>query len=182
MRVRVRAKEDRLVRRLAALAAALGMTLMLAAPALAVEASNIPVGGVPSDSTEFAGSDTDCAGVQAGTVLYHFVITNTTSNTQTLTATFENADPQTVSPTKFAEHDSSGVYTVQYDVTVPSPDTLLSASTSGTDGQLVLSHVCDGGPGQEVPEAPASVLLVLTAGLIGLGFAGWKMRRSASAV
>jgi hypothetical protein len=158
------------------------MTLMLAAPALAVDAHNIPVEGVPSDTTTFAGSDEDCAGVQAGTVLYHFVLTNTTSQTETLSATFENAGTVPGVKTHVNEHDNQGVYTVQYDVTVASPDTLLSATTSGTTGQLQLSHVCDGGPGQEVPEAPASILLVLTAGLIGLGFAGWKMRRSASLV
>jgi hypothetical protein len=70
---------------------------------------------------------------------------------------------------------------LQYDIVTSSPDTLLSASTSGTTGTLVLSSICDGGPSPVVPEAPASVLLLLTAALVGLGFLVWRMRGSRAA-
>jgi hypothetical protein len=148
------------------------MTLMLAAPALAVELQQDPP--IPSTATGFEPGDGDCVGVQSGQVLWHFILTDG-NGTEKLTVTFQNSPTQTVSSTKITGNAT------HFDVWT-GPDTLLSASTDSDAGKLVLSHICDGGPPPEVPESPASVLLVLSAGLLALGFAGWKMRRSASAV
>jgi hypothetical protein len=161
-----------LIRRLAALLAALGMTLMLAAPAWAVDIhQTLPIS---SDSAEFQGDSTECTTVlQSGQVLWHFVVVGSSTD-DTVTVTFTTAGTRTLTATKDLDN-------VQHYETITGPDTLTSASSSGTDGELNLSHICNGGPPPEIPEAPASALLLVTAGLIGLGFAGWKMRRGASA-
>ena len=165
-----------MVRRLAALMAALGMTLLLSVPAFAVEIGNdLPI---TSDSAEFQGSDEECAeaDVEAGQVLWHFIINNSTTDDQTLTVTFENAGTMTQGPDKVVDE-----FVLHYNFITGSPDTLLSAVSSG-DGNLRLSHICDGGPPPEIPEAPASVLLILTAGFAGLAFLGLRNRRSTSVV
>lgn len=168
-----------MIRRLAALLAAFGMTLMLAAPALAVDINQtLPI---ESGDADYQGTAAQCdpLNVQPGQVVWHFVLNqyDPADADQTLETTFETAGTITTSPDV-----SSNSAVLHYYVTTGSPDTLLSASTTGDVGMLLLSHICDGGPPPEIPEAPASVLLVLTAGLIGLGFAGWKMRRSSAAV
>ena len=165
-----------MVRRLAALMAALGMTLLLSAPAFAVEIGNdLPIS---SDSAEFQGSAEECAeaDVEAGQVVWHFIINNSSTDNQTLTVTFQNAGTITQSPDKVVDS-----FVLHYDFTTGSPDTLLSAVSSG-DGNLRLSHICDGGPPPEIPEAPASVLLILTAGFAGLAFLALRNRRSTSVV
>jgi len=174
--VRVRAKEDLLIRRFAALAAALGLTLMLATPALANTLhQDTPIA---PDSPSFQGTEEDCAGLnlQPGQFLWHFVHTGTSSADlpSTLTATFDSG---TVTVDGYVNGNSI----VMYDITTTTADgNLVSASDSITnDGLLNLSHIC-GGPPPEVPEAPASVLLLITGGLAGLAFVGWRMRRSAT--
>ena len=165
-----------MVRRLAALMAALGMTLLLSAPAFAVEIGNdLPI---PSDSAEFQGSEEECAeaDVESGQVLWHFIINNSSTDDQTLTVTFQNAGTITQGPDKVVD-----AFVLHYNFITGSPDTLLSAVSSG-DGNLRLSHICDGGPPPEIPEAPASVLLILTAGFAGLAFLGLRNRRSSSVV
>jgi hypothetical protein len=166
-----------MVRRLAALMAALGMTLLLSAPAFAVDLNQDPP--ISSDSAEFQGSEEECAeaDVEAGQVLWHFIITQSSTDDQTITVTFENAGTNTYSPDKVVD-----TYVLHYDVITGSPDTLLSATSSGNDGIFNLSHICDGGPPPEIPEAPASVLLILTAGFAGLAFLGLRNRRSSSVV
>jgi hypothetical protein len=166
-----------MVRRLAALMAALGMTLLLSAPAFAVEINqDLPI---TSDSAEHQGSEEECAeaDVEAGQVLWHFIITQSSTDDQTITLTFQNAGTATYSPDKVVDS-----FVLHYDVITGSPDTLLSASSSGNDGIFNLSHICDGGPPPEIPEAPASVLLILTAGFAGLAFLGLRNRRSTSVV
>lgn len=169
-----------MVRRLAALLAALAMTLLLSAPAYAVEIGNdLPIS---SGDAEFQGSDAECADadVEAGQVLWHFIINQSSTDDQTLTVTFQNAGTLTQSPDQVSpDQDNAAQWTLHYNFTTGSPDTLLSASSSG-DGNLRLSHVCDGGPPPEIPEAPASVLLILTAGFAGLAFLGLRNRRSTS--
>jgi hypothetical protein len=161
-------KEDTLIRRLAALVAALGLALLSVAPAIAAPITNpLPIS---SDATGFEGGD--CAGVQPGQVVWHFVA-HTTDQFETLTVTFSTAGTM---PDLVADKVTD-TYELQWFVTTGSPDTLVDADTSG-DGNLQLSHICDGGPPPEIPEAPASVLLILTSGLAGLGFVGWRMRRS----
>jgi hypothetical protein len=166
-----------LIRRLATLVAALSLALLMAVPAFAVDISNqMPVS---SDAAGYQGTAEDCAefNVQPGQVVWHFILNQSATDNQTLTATFQTAGTITVSPYKVLD-----TYVLHYAITTGSPDTLLSASTSGTTGNLVLSHICNGGPPPEIPEAPASVLLVLTSGLAALGFVGWRMRRSRMAV
>jgi hypothetical protein len=171
--VRVRAKEDGLIRRLAAIIAALTLTMLVAAPAFANNLAN--GSNVPSNSSAYPPGPNDCIGVQPGTVLWHFVHTKTGTADllgATLTATFQNSASQTVNGYQ------NGNSEVMYDVTT-GPDTLVTASdTIVNDGNLNLSHICDGGPPPDVPEAPASVLLLLTAALVGIGFLVLRMRGS----
>lgn len=160
--------------RLAAPLAALSLLLLLAVPAMAVDIhQDLPI---TSDAAEFQGDEGDCedANLQPGQVLWHFVITNSETNNQTLTATFETAGNVTVNPDKVVD-----AYVLHYNI-VTGTDTLLSASSSGTTGRLNLSHICNGGPPPEIPEAPASSLFLLSAALMGLGYMGWRMRKSSS--
>lgn len=166
-------KEDTLTRRLAALVAALAVTLLIAAPAFAVEITNqLPIA---STAAGYQGTAEDCAefNVQPGKTVWHFILNQSATNNQTLTATFSNAGTITVSAYKVLD-----TYVLHYAITTNSGDTLVSANTSGTTGNLQLSHICNGGPPPDVPEAPASVLLILTSGLAALGFIGMRMRRS----
>jgi hypothetical protein len=149
----------------------MALTLLFVGPALAVGITN----ALPIDSDGSPqGTAEDCAefNVQPGQVVWHFVA-HTTDPNETLTATFTNAGTfPNVTPYKTVDH-----YELHFAITTGSPDTLTDASTTG-DGNLQLSHICDGGPGGDVPEAPASVLLLLTAGLAGLAYVGWRMRTS----
>jgi hypothetical protein len=165
-------------RRLSAIFAALAMTMLLTAPAFA---NTVHQSNISSDNAGFQGDETECAGVvlQPGQVLWHFVHVGTDGSDlpSTLTATFTSAGTLTASG--YSNGDGSAV--VMYDIITPTADTFVTGSdTITTDPQtepLNLSHICNGGPPPEVPEAPASVLLILTAGL-GLGFLAWRRRSS----
>lgn len=168
-------------RRLAAVFAALVMTMLLAVPAFAVELTNATP--ISSDNAGLQGTTAECAefNVQPGQVVWHFVQTKSDDQTETLTATFQNAGTKTATPYKTSpDQDTADHWTLHYAITTGSPDTLLSASATGGDG-LQLSHICNGGPPPEIPEAPASVLLILTAGLAGLGFMSLRRRNRAVA-
>jgi hypothetical protein len=161
------------IKRLAAAFAAFGLTLMFVGPALAVEI-NQPL---PISSATF-GVDTTgtCHGTPTQDQLdWHFVLNQSATNNQTLTVTFQNAGTITVSPDQVVDF-----YVLHYDVYTNGADTLLAASTSGDSGILVLSDIC-GNPPPVIPEAPASALLVLTAGFAAFGFVAWRMRRNAAA-
>jgi hypothetical protein len=163
-----------LIRRLAAIIAALTLTMLVAAPAFANTLAN--GSNVPSNSSAYPPGPNDCTGVQPGTVLWHFVHTGTDGGDlpSTLTATFQNSASQTVD----GYSNGGGSSVVMYDV-ITGPDTLVTASDTINDtGNLNLSHICDGGPPPDVPEAPASVLLLLTAALVGIGFLVFRMRGS----
>jgi hypothetical protein len=163
-------------RRLGTILAALAMTLLLAAPAFA---NTVAQSNISSDNAGFQGGETQCAGLnlQPGQVLWHFVHVGTdgTDLPSTLTATFASAG--TLTATGFV----NGSSIVMYNIITPTADTFITGSdTITTDAQtepLNLSHICNGGPPPEIPEAPASVLLILTAGL-GLGFLAWRRRSS----
>ena len=163
-----------MIRRLAALTAALGMTILWAAPAMAVDINPAQVPTSSNSSTV----DQDCSewpNIQPGQVGWLFVLNQSDTDTQTLTVTFQNfngGQPYTFSATQIQDH-----YNLHYAL-ITGEDTLLAASTSGTTGNLLLSHICNGGPGGDVPEAPMSALLILSSGLAGLGFVAWRMRRS----
>ena len=160
-------------RRLAAAVAALGLALVLVAPALAVEIHQ----DLPITSAGFGvNTDGDCHGTPSQDQLdWHFVLNQSATDDQTLTVTFQNAGTITVSPDQVVDN-----FVLHYDVYTTGADTLLSASTSGDTGMLQLSDIC-GNPPPVIPEAPASALLLLTGGLFALGFVGWRMRRSAVA-
>jgi len=168
-----------LIRRLAALIAAFSLVLMISAPVYANDLHQTPP--ISADDAAFQGTDEDCAGLdlQPGEVLWHFVHTMTdgTDLPSTLTATFQDAGTITVN----GYSNGGGTAEVMYDITTTTgTDTLLSASDTITnDGLLNLSHICQGGPPPDVPEAPASVLLLITAGLAGLAFFAWQKRRAA---
>ncbi|MEA2518128.1 MAG: hypothetical protein QOF49_208 [Chloroflexota bacterium] len=153
------------------------MVLAVAAPAFANTLSQ--GGNISADDPNFQGTDEECAGLnlQPGQVYWHFVHTGTSSADlpSTLTATF--ADAGTVTVNGYV----NGSSIVMYDITtVTGTDTLISASDSITNtGNLNLSHICQGGPPPDVPEAPFTALLLLT-GLAGMGFVGWRMRRSSA--
>jgi hypothetical protein len=167
-----------LIRRLAALIAALSMVLMISAPVYANDLHQTPP--ITADDPAFQGTDEECGGLtlQPGQVLWHFIHTGTDSSDlpSTLTATFQDAGTITVSGYV------NGSSVVMYDITTATgTDTLLSASdTIVDDGLLNLSHICQGGPPPEIPEAPMSIMLLLTGGLAGLAFVGWRMRRSST--
>jgi hypothetical protein len=170
-------------RRTAAVLAALSLVLLIAAPAFANDLHQFEDGqnpdGIASDNPEFQGDETECpeGTVDAGEVLWHFVHVGTDSSDlpSTLTATF--ADAGTVTVSGYVNGNSI----VMYDI-ITGPDTLLSASdtiiTNPMTEPLNLSHICNGGPPPVIPEAPASILLVVTAGLAGLAFVTWRLRRS----
>jgi hypothetical protein len=163
------AKEVRMVRRLAALLAAMSLSLLLVSPALAT----VPLhqgGDIDWNDTEFQGSADECAGVvlEPGDVLWHFILEGALNNDETLTASWEDGTVVNgMLPTKFSPmNDSADHYVLHWDV-VTTQTTLITASATGDEGTLNLSHICPGSPPPEIPEAPASVLLV-GAGSIGL--------------
>jgi hypothetical protein len=162
-----------LIKRLAAILAALGLTLLVAAPAWANDLhQTLPIA---SDSSSYQGTAGDCVGVAPGFVLWHFVHTDTKSSNlpSTLTVTFSDGSSQTVNGYV------NGNSIVMYDVKTTTGLSLTKASDSiSPDGLLNLSHICNGGPVPVVPEAPFSALLVLAGGLAGLGFVGWRMRQN----
>jgi hypothetical protein len=162
--------DTRVIKRLAAALAAFALTLMFVGPALAVEITN----PLPISSADFGvNTDGNCHGTPTQDQLdWHFVLNQSATNDQTLTVTFQNAGTITVSPDQVVD-----TYVLHYDVYTTGADTLLSASTSGDTGMLQLSDIC-GNPPPVIPEAPASALLVLTAGLAAFGFVAWRMRKS----
>jgi hypothetical protein len=165
-----------LIRRLAAAVAALGLTLVLAVPVFATDL--LQGGNIAWNDSSIT---QDCTGVtlQPGQVLWHFVLNQSDTPDATMTATFSDSSDNVtaITPDKTEDH-----YVLMWDV-ITGQDTLISASTSGnTTGVFVLSHICDGGPPPDVPEAPASALLVVAAGVGLLGFMALRMRRSHTVV
>jgi hypothetical protein len=169
-----------MLRRLVALMATLTLTLLFAAPALANDlAQTIPEGGITWDASGFQGDETECADadLEPGEVLWHFVhtMTNGEDLPATLTVTFSDGTTQTVSG---FTADFEGNSVVHYEVTSGQTNLLSASDTINNDGQLLLSHICSGGPPPEIPEAPASVLLVLMAAVGVAGFVFWQTRRN----
>lgn len=166
-----------MARRLAAAVAALGLSMLLVAPALAT----VPLHQTPPidwNDVTFQGTAEDCAdtNLDPGQVLWHFVLANTSDPNVTLTATFGDASANVVnlSSTKVTDH-----YVVMWEV-ITGETSLTGASSSANDGILNLSHICAGSPPPEIPEAPASALLMLSAGVGLLALFRMRQRRSGS--
>ena len=165
--------------------AALVLTVLAAVPALAVPLTNpIPTGGISSTGFQ-EGSASSCtfrtdAGqtitVGEGEVLWHFVLNQSDTNNQTLTATFQNEGTVAgVTPYKVID-----AFVLHYYIITDDPDSLLSASTSGSVGNLQLSHVCHHVPPPIIPESPVPALLVVTGGLLAVWLVSRKLGSSAT--
>jgi hypothetical protein len=176
-----------ITRRLGILFAALAIAALGVTPALA---ATINQDQVPTTAAEWTAANPEksaaaCTGddvPQAGEAKWHFILNGAGSGqTVTLTAYFEDAEGNPVPPITAVgdEADHSGTY--HFYVTTPDDYTLVNATTdeTGSSINLVLSHVCLGTPPVVVPEAPATALLAITAGLMGLFFV--FRRRSAAA-
>jgi hypothetical protein len=162
-----------MVRRLAAMVAALGLLLALAAPVLATDLNPDHVGAV--GSTFQQGEDCDTLDLEPGSVLWHFILTDPEADSGNLTATFETAGEITVANSAPFEADVLHFY-----ITTPTDDVLEGASTDVDGGLLNLSHTCFE-PGEEIPEVPFAA--ILPAALIA-AFGGYLFlqRRKSSAV
>ena len=169
-----------MTKRFGALFLALGLVLMVAAPAFANNLHQPTP--ISFDSTAFPPDDpvTECVGVQPGTVLWHFVHTPSSAGLpSTLTASFSDNTTLAITSQTVNGYVNGSSPVVMYDVTTTTGVTLTSASDTIVDTSLLnLSHICNGGPPPDVPEAPFSVLLVVTAAIVGVGFVGWKMRQA----
>jgi hypothetical protein len=167
-----------MLRRTVALIATLSLMLLVAAPALANPLHQPTDPPIAWDDSQFQGDETECAGaeLEPGEVLWHFVHTMTTGDDlpSTLTATFSDGSTQTVDG--YVNGDS----VVMYDVITGQTSLVSASDTIVDDGLLNLSHICAGGPPPEIPEAPASILLILTAAVAAAGFVVWQMRRSSA--
>ena len=173
-----------MVRRLAAALAALSLSLLLVSPAFA-DTLTVPEGGYDWNDASKQGSADECDDVtlEAGQVLWHFIVNQSSTNDATLDADFADDlyDVDDMPPTSFSpEKDMADHYTLHY-VIITSQTTLLSASSTG-DGNIQLSHICAGPPPPEIPEAPASVLLLLTGVVAAGGFLMLRQRRNGAAL
>jgi hypothetical protein len=163
-----------MVRRLAAVLAALAMSAFTVGVALAVTEPLHQGTPIAWNDPEVEVECDEGDNVPSGMVLWHFVA-HTTTDDFTLDAAF--ADGTIVNdkaPDKIVD-----AFELHWDVTT-SLTTLNSASITGSgtvgDGGFNLSHVCPN-PGEVIPEAPASALLIASAAILGMGFIGWRMRR-----
>jgi hypothetical protein len=97
----------------------------------------------------FQGSADDCkdADLDAGQVLWHFVLVQTDADSGTLSATFDTAGAVSTPSYK----NTGGVL---HFAVITGHDTLLGASTDAVGGLLNLSHIC-GGPEEQPSESPS---------------------------
>jgi hypothetical protein len=151
-------------RKFAAVLAALMLTMLATSVALAVTE---PLNQDTPINWDDPDIEVECEeAVPSGMVLWHFIAHTSTADFL-LTADFDAAgyDVAGMAPTKTVDN-----YTLHWDVLTPLTE-LNSASItgSGTVTAFNLSHVCPN-PGEIIPEAPASALLVATAAMLGLGF------------
>ncbi len=163
-----------MVRRFAAVLAAFALSAFTVGVALAVTE---PLHQGTPIAWNDPGVEVECeAGdnVPSGMVLWHFVAHTTTSDFTMDAAFADGTIVNDKAPDKVVNS-----FQLHWDVTT-SLTTLNSASITGSgtvgEGGFNLSHVCPN-PGEVIPEAPASALLIASAAIIGMGFIGWRMRR-----
>jgi hypothetical protein len=169
-----------IIKRLAAIAAAFGLVLVVAAPALAQDlhqGTNIPWN---STAVEQSCSSDELAQLQPGQVLWHFV-GHFDTDVATMDATFSDSQFNKTDFQNTSTHaGQTGGWELDWDI-ITTEVTLVSASVTPdttVDG-FNLSHIC-AVPPVVTPEAPMSALLLLTAGISALGFFGLRMRRKAT--
>lgn len=172
-----------MIRRLAAVLAALALTL-LAAGAVAADTASIKSSQTGSWTNAPASCDSFTT-AQPGQVVWHFSARTTTADF-TLTATFSDGTTVSGRPVDRVTGTSQRHWYVTTAASDSSGDAveLQAASISGTGtitpNSFNLSNVC-ANPDTPIPEAPASGLLVLSAALVALAFVRWRMRQSTAA-
>jgi hypothetical protein len=136
-----------------------------------------------SDPGEYAGSDEECADVEEGTVLFHFVANQLAEGTtvagSSLTATFsDHADVTVDGYSPSGDNDSPS--TIHFDVVLDASATLTGAYAhfnvaQTEDTNLLLSHVCDK-TDDEVEEDLTLIKQVNGEATAGIGFTleGWS--------
>jgi hypothetical protein len=175
-------------RRTAAVLAAFGLVLLIAAPVFASNTYTLNqfLDDRNPDGIAWDNFQVDCEGVapEAGQVAWVFVahVTSGDPDSFLLTATFEDASGNVVDqPPEQPIPDSEPHWIVYTSLTTLTDATITGDGTiqeqDATSNSFELSHVCPN-PGNEIPEAPMSALLMVSAGLLGLAFVGWRMRRS----
>ena len=170
-----------MIRRPAALLAALALVLVVAAPAFAATNQNPDHVGTPWNDA--AQNDKCPAGtvVADGKTLWHFVLTGTTADSGLLDVTFKNAAGDTITVNDVPSTKDAGG-TLHWTVITDQGLTLQSATTDATGDNLNLSHICNGGPPPVIPEAPFAILLPLVALAAFGGYLLINRRRAISVV
>lgn len=123
-------------------AAAVGLLIMGTAGAtLATLGGNTLNQRLPisADTPRYQGSLELCEGTPAGTAVWHFVLTKTTSTSAMLEVTVNGTT------TQYPSNVRAGG-TLHWYVTTDSPATLTAASTNASGNRLNLSDICNGGP------------------------------------
>jgi hypothetical protein len=137
---------------IAALIAAMALVLAVAAPAMANDGKQT---NIAWNDVNFQGDEGECADadLDPGEVLWHFIQTGVNTDSGNLTAVFASG---AVGPVA----NSSSPGTTLHWTIITGETTLISFSSDVvSDGNLVLSHICAGGPPPDVPEAPIALLL-----------------------
>ena len=96
---------------------------------------------ITADALRYQGAGELCEGTPAGTAVWHFVLTKTTSSSAMLEVTFAG-----LGTTQYPSDVRTGGALHWY-VSTDSPATLTAASTNASGKRLNLSEICDGGPG-----------------------------------
>jgi len=160
-------------RRLAAVPAALMLLVLTASLALGATVTlhqDTPIDwNDPSVEVE---CDPERAAVPSGMVEWHFVV-KATHDDYTLDLEFGDSSYDVTGLTWEKSVDDYLMH-FYYTTTLTSLESA-TATGSGTVQQFNLSHVCPN-PGEEIPEAPMSVLLIASAAVLGGGFLLLKRR------
>lgn len=94
---------------------------------------------ISADTPKYLGAAELCEGTPAGTAVWHFVLTKTTSTSATLEVTVDGVT------TQYPSNVRAGG-TLHWFITTSSPATLTAASTDARGNRLNLSDICNGGP------------------------------------
>jgi hypothetical protein len=156
--------------KLAALVAAIALTMLMAVPVLANGLHQFQNGANPNGIAWNAGvvstdDDEDCgdADLDPGQVLWHFIQNQVETDYSNNLGDAELSVTFTVDGASTIDAYKQSGKTLHWQI-ITGEDTLTSASSNvSSDGQLNLSHICTGGPPPEIPEAPIALLLPVMA-------------------